>query len=446
MDLKIPPHSIEAEQSVIGAILINNECFDEFGDILTPDMFYGRQLKEYYSAICEMMINGTPIDVISLSDHLSVNLTDIASLAKNCPSSANAKAYALIVREKWIARQVIGAANEIIEDGFKNKKSTDLISAATDKIMKIADSMEQRTEDTSAKAAIDKMIDNIERVMKSGGGLIGISSGIEGLDDITGGFTESNLIVIAARPSMGKTALTTSMCGQHIRDNLNVFYYSAEMASHGLAQRISANMGDVALNKIRNPTSEKYTMDDVEWHRWSMACNDIKKSNMHICDDAGLSVLELDLKIKRYCKKVGKPHVIYVDYLQLMKGNGENRTQEVSSISTGLKALSKKYQCPVIALSQLNRGLESRGNKRPINSDLRESGQVEQDADIIIMLYRDEVYNPETPNKGVAELIITKGRDLAIGTTYAVFNGAKQRFTHMNANALIEEEVVRKRF
>lgn len=445
-NLKLPPHSVEAEQSVIGSLLIDSECFDLIGDIITAEDFYNRAHQELYRCIVKLIDKSQPVDLITVTDSLeSIGKLEecggfayVGDITRNTPSSANVKAYAEIIKDRSIKRALIGAGNEILEMAYQGKDSPgkDLVNRSEFALSKISEAIKSTKKQTSASDIVGRAVDEMERRLKSKSEIIGISTGLVDLDKKTSGLQDADLIVIAARPSMGKTSLAMNMVEHEALAGGFPLVFSIEMPSEKIMNRMISSISKVALEKIQSPLM----MEDADWARVSEAIKLIKDTNLEIHDDSGITVMDVRLYARRYTKKYGrKPTLIMVDYLQLMKGEGENRTQEISSISMGLKAIGKEFGCPILALSQLNRGLENRANKRPINSDLRESGQIEQDADLIIFIYRDEVYHEDSQDKGLAEIIIGKNRNGPIGKVGAVFRGEFSQFRDLSGRELLAE-------
>jgi replicative DNA helicase len=382
----------------------------------------------------------TVIDLITVSDYLeSIGQLDnaggfayLGDLTRNTPSSANASTYAETIREKSVIRKMIGAAHEISDRGYNpnGESAIDLVGKAESILSKVSDSLIGSGKATDSNSIIKAVIDDMERQAASKSELLGIPTGIQDLDRKTLGLQDTDLIVLAARPSMGKTALMLNMIAANLDKN-NILF-SIEMPSEKIMKRLIASVGTVDYGQIQTTH-----LDDYGWASVSNAMEIIKKSNLEIIDDGNMTVAQMRIHCRRYVKRYGKINMISADYLQLLKGsNKENRTQEIGEVSRALKELAKEFNCPVLALSQLNRGLEQRADKRPINSDLRESGQIEQDADVIMFLYRDEVYNEQSADKGLAEIIVSKARDGELGMVGTIWQGRYQKFSQLNGQEL----------
>jgi replicative DNA helicase len=436
--LKIPPHSIEAEQSVLGSMLIDPESWDKVAEIVTEHDFYNRSHQIIYKAILRLFSRNQPIDIITVSEELEHHdeLEDaggfayIGELAKNTPSSANVIAYAQIISERAVTRELIGVANEIAEIGYnpEGRDSTDILDYAESKVFEIA---ERRTGESEGPQNIDsvlgKTIDRLEALIKTNKEVTGVSTGFTDLDKKTSGLQPSDLIIVAARPSMGKTTFAMNLCeNAMLLEEKPVLVFSLEMPSEQIMMRMLASLSRVDQTKIRTAQ-----LDDEDWARISNTMSMLKKKdNLFVDDSSGLTPMDVRSRARKLAREKGGISMIMVDYLQLMRvpSLSDNRTLEIAEISRSLKALAKELEVPVVALSQLNRSLEQRADKRPINSDLRESGSIEQDADLIMFIYRDEVYHENSEDKGVAEIIIGKQRNGPIGTSRLTFQGQFSRF------------------
>ena len=415
------PHSIEAERSVIGSMMMNSEAVAAAHEILTEDDFYGRQYGLLFKAMVEMYTSGVAVDLMTLKDKLDhmdamPELSDInflKELLDSVPTSANAKYYAGIVREKSVLRQLIKTSEHIANTCYSGKEELDEILDETEK--KVFSIVQNRGE--SEYVSIDKVVLNamerIETVSKIRGTVTGLPSGYTDLDYKTSGFQKSDLVIIAARPAMGKTAFELNIAEyMAFRKNATVAIFSLEMSKEQLVNRLLALESSVDSQKIRTGD-----VDDGDWEKLIEGANIIAKSHMIIDDTASISISELKSKCRRY-KREFDLGIVIIDYLQLMTttGRSESRQQEISEISRSLKSLARELNVPIIALSKLGRAVESRPDKRPMLSDLRESGAIEQDADMVMFLYRDDYYNKESEKKGIAEVIIAKQRNGPIGT------------------------------
>jgi replicative DNA helicase len=436
--LKIPPHSIEAEQSVLGSMLIAPDSWDKVAEIITDEDFYNRSHQIIFRAILRLLKKNHPIDLITVSEDLEEHdeLDDaggfayLGELARNTPSAANVAAYAQIIKERAVTRELIGVAHEIAEAGYnpEGRNSGEILDMAESKVFEIA---EKRTgKDVGPKnveAVLGKTIDRLEILVKSNKEVTGVSTGYTDLDKKTSGLQPSDLIIVAARPSMGKTTFAMNLCeNAMLLETKPVLVFSLEMPSEQIMMRMLASLSRVDQTKIRTAQ-----LNDEDWARISNTMAMLKdKDNLYIDDSSGLTPMDVRTRARKLARDKGGISLIMIDYLQLMRvpSLSDNRTLEIAEISRSLKALAKELEVPVVALSQLNRGLEQRADKRPINSDLRESGSIEQDADLIMFIYRDEVYHEESTEKGIAEIIIGKQRNGPIGTSRLTFQGQFSRF------------------
>ncbi|MGI2169650.1 replicative DNA helicase [Shewanella sp. MF05960] len=437
--LKLPPHSIEAEQSVLGGLMLDAEAWDRVSEAVVPEDFYSRSHRMIFNAMQKLMESGQPLDLITVSEQLEIEdqLDDaggfayLGEIAKNTPSAGNILSYADIVRERAVVRDMIGVAHEIADAGYnpEGRDSSALLDLAESKVFKIAEMRTNANEGPeNIKSILEKTVDRIEQLYNNPhNGVTGVSSGFGDLDKMTAGFQAGDLIIVAARPSMGKTTFAMNLCEQAaMNEDKPVLIFSLEMPSEQIMMRMLASLGRVDQTKIRTGQ-----LDDEDWARVSSTMGImLEQGKMYIDDGSGLTPTEVRSRARRIAREHGGLSMIMIDYLQLMQVPSlkDNRTLEISEISRSLKALAKELEIPVIALSQLNRSLEQRADKRPINSDLRESGAIEQDADLIMFIYRDEVYNDNSEDKGTAEIIIGKQRNGPIGRIRLVFQGQFSRF------------------
>ena len=449
--VKMPPHSIEAEQSVLGGLMLDNEAWDRVAEKVVEQDFYLRAHRFIFAAMSRLAEASQPIDIITVSEDLEANLqlddvggfAYLGEIAKNTPSAANILAYAEIVRERAVVRDMISVAHDIADAGYdtQGRTSAELLDFAETKVFKIA---EQRTNANEGPEPINsilaKTIEKIDELFRSPhDGVTGVSTGYVDLDKMTNGMQPSDLIIVAARPSMGKTTFAMNLC-EHaaITSDKPVLIFSLEMPSEQIMMRMLASLGRIDQTKVRTGQ-----LEDEDWARLSSAIELLNtKGKMYIDDGSGLTPTEVRSRARRVAREHGGLSMIMVDYLQLMTvpGMSENRTLEIAEISRSLKALAKELKVPVVALSQLNRSLEQRADKRPVNSDLRESGSIEQDADLIMFIYRDEVYNDDSPDKGTAEVIIGKQRNGPIGRVRLTFHGRYSRFDNYAGSARFEED------
>ena len=435
-DLKVPPHSLEAEQSVIGGLMLDNRAWDDIADIVNEQDFYRHDHALILRSINALAENEQPYDVVTVSEWLGARgeldsiggLAYLSILANDTPTAVNIKAYANIVREYSILRSLIQVGNEISASAYNadGKPSKELVDEAERKVFLIA---EQGAGNRQGFEAINELlgraVKRVEEMYRSDTALTGIATGFNNFDDKTSGLQKSDLIIIAGRPSMGKTSFAMNLAENAALHNENsVAVFSMEMPGEQLALRMMSSLGRIDSHNLRTGK-----LDDHDWPRLISSVNMLSKAKLFIDDTAALTPTELRARTRRLKREHGLDLVI-IDYIQLMQvgGSTENRATEISEISRSLKALAKELQVPIIALSQLNRSVEQRPDKRPIMSDLRESGSIEQDADVILFIYRDEVYNPESNDKGTAEIIIRKQRNGPVGTVRLSFLGQYTRF------------------
>jgi len=437
-NLKLPPHSLEAEQSVLGGLMMNNKAWEQVEELLVEEDFYRRDHRLIFSSMGVLANSSAPLDAITVSEHLerqghgddTGGLDYLAELVKNTPSAANIHAYAEVVRERALIREMIAAANEIADAGFnpEGRESTELLDMAETSIFKIA---EKRSKDGKGPKDLNLLLketmSRIEEMNEAKGGITGLSTGFNKFDKMTTGLQPADLIIVAGRPSMGKTTFAMNIA-EHaaINEDKPVLVFSMEMPGDALLMRCMSSLGRVDQSRIRSGN-----MDDQDWAQLISAFNLLQeRGKMYIDDTPNMSPAEVRSRARRVARDNGGISLIVIDYLQLMSvpGKSDNRTLEVSEISRSLKALAKELRVPVIALSQLNRSLEQRSDRRPVMADLRESGAIEQDADLITFIYRDEVYNEDTEHKGMAEIIISKQRNGPIGKVFLTFLGKFTRF------------------
>jgi replicative DNA helicase len=429
--VKIPPHSIDAEQSVLGGLMLDNRAWDQVIDRLGEGDFYRHDHRVIFRVMARLLELNKPIDVLTVSEGLRElhELEQIGGevylfeLANNTPSAANISAYADIVRERSILRQLISAAGEITTTAFnaQGRSIVELLDQAEQRIFSISEQGARGSGPVNIKNFLAKTMDRIDTLFHSGTSITGVPTGYHDFDEMTSGLQPSDLVIIAGRPSMGKTTLAMNIA-EHvaIKSRFPVLIFSMEMPGEAIVMRLLSSL--CRIDQLRIRTGK---LADDDWPRISSTVSMLSDAPLFIDDTAGLSPAEMRARARRLAKEHGQLGLIVVDYLQLMQvpGNNENRTAEISEISRSLKGLAKELKVPVIALSQLNRGLEQRADKRPVMSDLRESGAIEQDADVIVFIYRDEVYNENSPDKGTAEIIISKQRNGPIGKVRLAFMG-----------------------
>ena len=439
--VKLPPHSLEAEQSVLGGLMIDNEAWDKVADQVSEEDFYRRDHRHIFTAIRHLAQESVPFDVITLSEWLDKQgelenvggFSYLGSLANNTPSAANIKSYAAIVRERSVLRQLIQVANEVADSAFhpEGRKVHELLDEAEKRVFEIADQgSRNRKGFVGMKELLVSAVDRIDHLFQQDSPITGVATGFDDFDEMTSGMQDADLVIIAGRPSMGKTTFAMNIAeNAAIKHQIPVAVFSMEMPGESLAMRMLSSLGRIDQHKMRTGK-----LDDDDWPRLTSAVGILSEAPIYIDDTPGLTPTELRARARRLVREHGLGMIV-IDYLQLMQvaGGSENRATEISEISRSLKGLAKELGVPVIALSQLNRSLEQRPNKRPVMSDLRESGAIEQDADVITFIYRDEVYNEDSPDKGTAEIIIGKQRNGPIGTTRLTFLGKYTRFENFTS-------------
>ncbi len=442
--LRVPPHSIEAEQSVLGGLLLDNTAWDKISDHLREDDFYRYDHHLIFKHIARLIDQGRPADVITVFDALTSSgkidevggLVYLNALAQNTPSAANIRRYAEIVRGRSVMRRLVSVSDEIAESAFSpNGRETDqILDEAESKVFAIAQEGARGQQGfVELQPLLAKVVERIDELYHrdNPSDITGVPTGFADLDGKTSGLQPGDLIIVAGRPSMGKTAFALNI-GEHVAidQGLPVAVFSMEMGGAQLAMRMLGSVGRLDQHKVRTGQ-----LGDDDWPRLTNAIQKMQDAQMFIDETPALNSHSLRSRARRLAKQCGTLGLIIIDYLQLMSANSsggsENRATEISEISRSLKALAKELQCPVIALSQLNRSLEQRPNKRPVMSDLRESGAIEQDADVILFIYRDEVYNPDSQDKGTAEIIIGKQRNGPIGAIQLAFIGQYTKFENL---------------
>jgi len=445
--LKLPPHSIEAEQSVIGGLLLENEALDKIADILRADDFYQHDHKTIFQHISKLIEHNRPADIVTVAESLesTAELSSIGgiaylgALAQNTPTAANIRRYAEIVRERSVMRKLVVVGSDIADSAYNpnGRDAQQLLDEAEAKIFQIAEGGQRSSQGfQDIKELLPQVAERIDMLFSrdNQSDVTGIPTGFSDLDSMTSGFQGGDLIIVAGRPSMGKTAFSLNIAENVALDTgLPVAVFSMEMASTQLAMRMIGSVGRLDQHRMRTGR-----LEDEDWEKLTTALGRLNEAPIFIDEGAGLSSFDVRARARRLHRQTGKLGLIVVDYLQLMAApagkQGENRATEISEISRSLKALAKELDVPVVALSQLNRSVEQRPDKRPVMSDLRESGAIEQDADLILFIYRDEVYNPDSADKGTAEIIIGKQRNGPIGRVRLTFIGQHTRFENF-ANA-----------
>jgi len=439
--LRVPPHSIEAESSVLGGLLLDNQAWDRVNDLLVDNDFYRHEHKLIFTAIGTLVNGSKPADVITVFEHLQNQghadsmggLTYLNSLAQYVPSASNIRRYAEIVRERAILRKLVTASDEIATNAFnpQGRPVDKILDEAEQKIFNIGEEGSRTKQGfQSMDTLVIELMDRVQEMADNPNDITGVPTGFYDLDRMTSGLQAGDLVVLAARPSMGKTAFAVNIA-EHValNEGLPVAVFSMEMGASQLAVRVVGSIGRIDQGHLRTGK-----LSDEEWPRLADAIERLRTVSLHIDETPGLTPSELRANARRLARQCGKLGLIVVDYLQLMSGSttgGDNRATELGEISRGLKMLAKELQCPVIALSQLNRSVEQRTDKRPMMSDLRESGAIEQDADIIMFIYRDDYYNKDSKDPGVAEIIIGKQRNGPTGTVRLTFLKPLTRFESM---------------
>ncbi|MDR0480528.1 MAG: replicative DNA helicase [Gallionellaceae bacterium] len=445
-EIKLPPHSVEAEQSVLGGILLDANAWDKIADLIGEDDFYRTEHRLIWRHVMRLNDHTKPVDVITVAESLESNaeldkaggLAYLGSLAQNVPSAANIRRYAEIVRDRSIMRHLAEVGGDIATSAYNpaGRDAGQLLDEAESKVLAISEAGERGKQGfVPIPPLLSKVVERIETLYsrEDHSDVTGVATGFGDLDNMTSGLQPGDLVIVAGRPSMGKTAFPINIA-EHVALEANkpVAIFSMEMGGTQLAMRMIGSVGRLDQHTLRTGK-----LEDDDWSRMTHALGRLNEAPIHIDETAALSAQELRARARRLHRQTGGLGLIVIDYLQLMSSPAskvsENRATEISEISRSLKALAKDLGVPVIALSQLNRSLEQRTNRRPIMSDLRESGAIEQDADLILFIYRDEVYNQDSEDKGMAEIIIGKQRNGPIGTVRLTFRGEYTRFENYAA-------------
>ena len=443
INLKTPPHSIEAEQSVLGGLLLDNEAWDKVADKVVGDDFYHPRHRIIFGAMARSANESLPFDPLTLADSMdrqgelddAGGMLYITELVSNVAGVANIEAYATIIQERSVLRKLIVTSQKISERAYNPEglNSQDVLDEAERLVFNIAEERPKTGGPQGVREILDNTVKKIDELFNAGNAITGISTGFADLDTMTSGMQNSDMIIVAARPSMGKTTFAMNLVENALLNtDKGIMVFSLEMPSEQLMMRMLSSLGRINQSKVRSGN-----LDEEDWPKLVSAVERIKDKKLFIDDTAGISPSEMRSRARRIVREHGELGMIMIDYLQLMQipGYDQGRTNEISEISRSLKAIAKEFNVPVIALSQLNRSLEQRPNKRPVNSDLRESGAIEQDADVIMFIYRDEVYNPDTEYKGVGEIIIGKQRNGPIGSVRLAFIGQYTRFENLAPDA-----------
>ena len=442
--IKLPPHSVEAEQSVLGGLLLEASALDKIADLMTDDDFYRHEHRLIYRQIVRLSEMAKPVDVITVAEALEIagelgkvgGLPYLGSLAQNVPSAANIRRYGEIVRERSIMRKLVKVGTDIAGSAYNptGRDAAQLLDEAESKVFEIAEAGSRGKQGFMAMPPLlTQVVERIETLYgrDNNNGVTGIATGFTDLDTMTSGLQPGDLVIVAGRPSMGKTAFSINIAENVALDSkLPVAIFSMEMGATQLAMRMLGSVGKLNQHDLRTGR-----LQDDDWGRLTHALGKLNDAPIHIDESAALTALEVRARARRLHRQNGGLGLIVVDYIQLMSSNAgrasENRATEISEISRSLKSLAKELHVPVMALSQLNRSLEQRPNKRPVMSDLRESGAIEQDADLILFIYRDEVYNSDSADKGKAEIIVGKQRNGPIGMVPLAFRGEYTRFDNL---------------
>ena len=433
---KLLPQNVEAEAGVLGSLLIDPEAVVQVADFLRPEDFYREAHRTIFQAVLDLYETGGPADLITLTDELARRgkldeiggVSYVSSLANQVPTSRNVKRYAQIVERTAVLRRLINAAGQIAGVAYNEPDADDAIGQAEHLIADVSGRFSHSDFD-HIRDTLREYIDKLDQLHEHRGSIVGVASGFSDLDKLTGGLQKSDLVILAARPSVGKTAMSLSLAhNASLRYGHGVAVFSLEMSKEQLVARLLSMDAQVDQQRLRTGY-----IDDDEWERISESVGRLSEANIYIDDTPGIPLVEMRSKARRLMMEHGFDLLI-VDYLQLMQGSGggrqghENRVQEISEISRGLKGLARELNVPVLALSQLSRAVESRTDKKPQLSDLRESGSIEQDADVVMFIYRDEVYNPDTDRKNIADIIVAKHRNGPVGQISLYFQATQTRY------------------
>ena len=444
--LKLPPHSLEAEQSLLGGLLLDNTAWDKVGDLVNEVDFYRDDHRRIFKHIAKLIELGKPADVVTMFESLEKSgeaeraggLAYLGEIANNTPSAANIRRYGEIVRERAILRALVTVGDEIAASALtpSGKDASTLLDEAEARVFEIAEAgARQQTGFVPIQPLLGQVVDRIQELYDrdSPSETTGVPTGLTDLDGLTSGLHPTDMIVVAGRPGMGKTTFALNVA-EHVavEHHLPVAIFSMEMPGTQLANRFISSVGRLDQSRLKNGK-----LNDDDWQRLTYALGKLHEAPIYIDETPGLNPIDLRARARRLHRQFGKLGLIVIDYLQLMSSlkQSDNRAAELSEISRSIKGLAKELKVPIMALSQLNRSLEQRPNKRPVMSDLRESGAIEQDADIIMFVYRDEIYNPDSPDKGSAELIIGKHRNGPTGTVRMTFIGEYTRFENFAGGA-----------
>jgi replicative DNA helicase len=441
--VRVPPHSVEAEQGVLGGLLQDSRAWDRLGDLLNADDFYRHDHRLIFEATVRLLNSSKPADVLTVHDALQAQgraeaaggLAYLNAIASNVPSSANVRSYGEIVRAHRVRRDVLTLGHDIAElAANETGDSSVLVEQATGLAMALADTRQAGREPVEVGFLLREVIESLEARGECAGGISGLSSGFTDLDQKTSGFQAGDLIIVAGRPSMGKTTFAINIAENVTEEDGVALVISLEMAAAQLVERSIARYGAIDTQRLRTGK-----LQDGDWPRLTHAIQLLENQRLIIADDPSLSnVARIRLAARKVKQRQGRLDLIVVDYLQLMQGEGSTRNEDLGGITRAIKLLARELGCPIIVLSQLSRKVEERPNKRPILSDLRESGAIEQDADVVLMVYRDEYYHEDSPMKGLAEILIRKQRMGPLGEVFLTFQGQHSRFLDADQQAVIE--------
>ncbi|KAB1444187.1 replicative DNA helicase [Bordetella bronchiseptica] len=439
--VRVPPHSVDAEQGVLGGLLLDNRAWDRLGDLLAAEDFYRHDHRLIFGAAASLLNASRPADVLTVFDSLQAagqaedagGLAYLNAIAHNVPSSANVRSYAEIVRAHRVRRDVLAVGHDIAELAEAGDPD-ELVERATGMIMALVDTRAAGRDPVAVGSLLTTVIEQLEARVERGGSVSGLATGFTDLDERTSGLQNGDLIIVAGRPSMGKTTLAINIAENVADSNGVALVFSLEMVGSQLAERTIARYGEIDTQKLRTGR-----LQDGDWPRLTHAVQKMESQRLIIADDPSLAnVSRVRLAARKVRQRQGRLDLIVIDYLQLMQGEGNNRNEDLGGITRALKLLARELACPIVLLSQLSRKVEERTNKRPILSDLRESGAIEQDADVVMMVYRDDYYNEDSPFRGLSEILIRKQRMGPLGEVFMTFQGQYSRFLDADQRAIAE--------
>lgn len=439
--VRVPPHSVDAEQGVLGGLLLENRAWDRLGDLLTAEDFYRHDHRLIFGTAAALLNASKPADVLTIHDALQAagqseaagGLAYLNAIADSVPSSANVRSYAEIVRAHRVRRDVLAVGHDIAELAEAGDPA-ELVERATGMIMALVDTRAAGRDPVAIGSLLSTVIEQLEARVERGGSVSGLATGFADLDERTSGLQIGDLVIVAGRPSMGKTTFAINIA-ENVTDSDGVaLVISLEMAGSQLAERTIARYGEIDTQRLRTGR-----LQDGDWPRLTHAVQKMENQRLIIADDPSLAnVSRVRLAARKVKQRQGRLDLIVIDYLQLMQGEGNNRNEDLGGITRALKLLARELACPIVLLSQLSRKVEERTNKRPILSDLRESGAIEQDADVVMMVYRDDYYNEDSPFKGLSEILIRKQRMGPLGEVFMTFQGQYSRFLDADQHSVAE--------